>query len=158
MPAQSSPQLTLICPLVGAHFRPPAKQILAHLPAGAGLILEPEPENPFDPQAVKVSVPVTAIPESEFPALAQELPEAGLTLEQLMSGGTVWLGYIAKSSGKPLTQAQQSEPSLVGNAEVAEVTAQRGPGSARLAFGPDGSPRAQITWSGPEASPEGCPS
>lgn len=125
--------------IVGAHFRPPAKQILAHLPAGAQLSLVEENDNPYDAEAVKVFVATGEIPESQFPALDQELPEAGLTLEQLMSTGPVWLGYVPASGGKPLAKAQAAgEPDLIGNHEVRELM---GNCIATLGFGPDGTPR-----------------
>lgn len=135
------PQFTTL--LVGAHFRPPAKQVLAHLPAGASLLFEFEDENPYDANAVKVFVLPESIPDSEFPVLEVELPEAGVTLEQLMSSGPIWLGYIPASGGKPLAKARAAEPELIGNAEFRSIL-DNGPVQVYLAFALDGSPRAQI--------------
>lgn len=49
--------ITLTAPIVGAHFRPPAKDILNLLPGGARLLLQREPDNPYDSAAVKVLLP-----------------------------------------------------------------------------------------------------
>ena len=85
--------------LVGAHFRPPAKQVLAHLAAGTPLSLAEDNDNEYDPAAVRVYVNTEAIPEGEHPALEGELLEAGVTLEQLMSTGPVFLGFIPAQDG-----------------------------------------------------------
>ena len=45
---------SILVPIVGMAFRPPAVFIIKSLPHGAPLILEREPENPFDPNAVRV--------------------------------------------------------------------------------------------------------
>ena len=52
----------LLVPLVGAYFRPPAQQLLRHLPSGTELVLEPEPENPHDPNAIAVYTRSSSIP------------------------------------------------------------------------------------------------
>lgn len=41
-------------PLVGMHFRPPAKDIVNCLPAGVELLLEHQPDNPYDGDAIRV--------------------------------------------------------------------------------------------------------
>lgn len=129
--------------LVGAHFRPPAKQVLAHLPVGTQLTLEPEPDNPYDPLAIKVFVDPALIPESQFSALDKELLETGNTIEQIMSGGPIWLGYVPAAEGKPLAKARANgELDLIGNDKVREIGALgESEYAATLAFGPDGSPR-----------------
>lgn len=130
--------------LVGAHFRPPAKQVLGHLGAGTELVVEREDDNPYDQFAVKVFVDPGLIPDSEFPALELELPEAGVTLEQLMSGGPIWLGYIPATQGKPLAKARLIEPGLIGNEEVRGLMDGEGGVKVRLAFDLDGTPRATV--------------
>ncbi len=60
--------------LVGDHFRPPAKLVLQHLPAGTQLQLELEDDNPYDAEAVRVYVSVLEIPQSQYSALESELP------------------------------------------------------------------------------------
>ncbi len=140
------PQFTTL--LVGAHFRPPAKQVLAALPAGAELSFELEDSNPYDPNAVKVFVDPKLIPDSQFQALEPELNQSGVILEQLMSGGPVWLGYVPMTGGKPLGKAQASEPGLIGNAEVRKFIGRQEGCQLALAFGPDGSPRMIVTTQG----------
>lgn len=41
-------------PLVGMHFRPPAKDVVNLLPANTNLLLVREPDNPHDAHAIKV--------------------------------------------------------------------------------------------------------
>lgn len=130
--------------LVGAHFRPPAKQILAHIPAGAGLSVEAEPDNPYDPGAIRVWIDPGFIPASQYPALETELPNGGTTLEAVLAGGPVWLGYVAGQSGKPLLKARAGgEPELIGNQQLAEL----GDWTRfqfQLGFGADGTPRLVV--------------
>ncbi len=127
-------QLSLI---VGGHFRPPAKQVLARLPAGTLLMLEEDNNNLYDAAAVKVLVDPAVIPESQFGELEPELNEAGVTLEQLMSGGPLQLGFIPAQEGKPLAKARMAEPELLGNMQVRELM----PCKASISFAVDGSPR-----------------
>lgn len=131
--------------LVGEHFRPPAKLILAHLSSGCQLILEPEDGNPYDEEAVKVLIECKHIPESQYQALDEELPAMGFTLEQVMSGGTCWLGYIPKSGGKPLLTAQATERFLVGNHEFREAMLDP-EHRVSLGFGADGKSRVLIEF------------
>lgn len=140
--------------LVGDHFRPPAKLVLAHLPAGAKLGLEPEDNNPYDDEAVRVMLDPGQIPESQFPALEEGLPEMGCTLEQLMSGGPLHLGYVPKSGGKPLVTAQGSDPGLIGNHEVREILLSASH-QATLSFDPAGKAQIQLTWDDEETRVEG---
>lgn len=135
--------------IVGAHFRPPAKQILAIIPGGARVTLEEDNENAYDSSAVKVFLPLDQIPDSQMAGLAEELPNSGLTLEQLMSSGPVWLGYLPATEGKPLAKAKLTEPELIGNQQVREIMGQGQSDpqgySCCLGFGTDGSPRLEIT-------------
>ena len=108
---------TLLVPLVGAHFRPPAKQVLSVLRVDTELLLAPEPENPYDPKAIRVSVDL----RNEFalfrvPALREALEGTGTEVEDLMNSHAepLHLGYIADSDGK----AAQGGP---GNREVGEL-------------------------------------
>lgn len=126
--------------LVGEHFRPPAKRILASLPAGARLSLQAEPENQYDPDAIKVLVDPKEIPESQFAALDQDLPEMGATLEQVMSGGLVFLGYIARSGGKPLRGTE-----YVGNQEFSEAMCDQSR-ITKLGFSPEGKGTVTVEW------------
>lgn len=134
--------------IVGSHFRPPAKQVLAHLASGTELILVEDNENAYDAAAVRVNFDPKLIPESEFPTLEHELLEAGITLEQLMSGGDIQLGFIPAQEGKPLAKIRVTEPGCLGNLEVREIMGNGGeseqPYKALLDFAADGSPRLAI--------------
>lgn len=130
--------------IVGAHFRPPAKQVLAHAPAVAELFFQEDNQNAYDAAAVRCIFDPKHIPESEFLALESELLEAGVTLEQLMSGGPIHLGYVPAQDGKPLAKARQDSPGLLGNQQVREIMAGQ-PHTVSLGFASDGSPRAIIT-------------
>lgn len=55
--------------IVGARFRPPAKEILNNLPSNAKLILRRQPDNPYDSNAVQVCL-----------WMDQDLPETVMTL------------------------------------------------------------------------------
>lgn len=116
------PSRKLTSLLVGAYFRPPAKLILSVLPAGTPLILQPEPENPYDAAALRVLVLTSSIPEASYPQLDEELLNFGSTLLDLLSQSEIWLGYIASTGGKPLRVAAEREASgLVGNQEFSEL-------------------------------------
>ena len=84
-------------PIVGAHFRPPAKAILASLPAGAALSLVPEPENPFDSNAIAVFVEPKEIPPSEHETLAGTAQGMGFEIEDILTAPAWHLGYIPKA-------------------------------------------------------------
>ncbi len=130
--------------IVGAHFRPPAKQLLACLAQGQRLRLEEDNENAYDPAAVRVMLDLTdaegmpLLDEFQIIQLETELPNAGLTLEQLMSGGPVQLGFLPAQDGKPLAKARLAEPELLGNQQVRELMPEV---LASLGFALDGSPR-----------------
>ena len=145
------PTKTLQAPLVGSHFRPPAKLVLDSLSAGCQLILEPDPQNSYDPKAIKVSTRCKDIPESQYPRLEAELPAVGWDLDGLLRLGTnnsearsmdelveplVWLGFIADSDGAVLAKARSAGRGLVGNREIAE--AMLVPHQATLGFDPAG--------------------
>lgn len=91
-----------ITPIVGAHYRPPAKAILSVLPAGAPLWLQPEPTNEFDPNAIKVIVHTDAIPESQLGELELRASGFGYSLEQIQAELAWHLGYIPKDRAAEL--------------------------------------------------------
>lgn len=128
--------MPVIAPLVGMHFRPPAKLVLAALPAGAKLVLVPEPENPYDHKAIKVLVAPGEIPVSQHETLALALPATGFDLFEVLAMEQVFLGYVADSEGK-LCQTR----GFNGNAEIAAAVGVEGwPAPAVLAFDPSGQP------------------
>jgi hypothetical protein len=85
-----------IVPLVGAHFRPPAKVIIQSLPAGYTLELRPEPTNPYDANAVAVWFDASHLPDSAKEELESTLPGSGSNLEDLLEQRFWQLGYLAK--------------------------------------------------------------
>ena len=69
-------------PLVGAHFRPPAKTIIQSLPAGYTLELRPEPTNPYDPNAVAVWFDASHLTQYAKDELESTLPGSGGNLDR----------------------------------------------------------------------------
>lgn len=139
---------TLSCPLVGGHFRPPAKQVLSVLHSGCPLALVPEPENPYDPKAIKVMLDPADILVSQHEALAAAL-DGVCDLDSVMLDGRLHVGYVADSTGKVCQK--RGEP---GNGQLAEVVnGWNGDGmewedvAASLTFAPDG--QAMVTVSLP---------
>ena len=141
----SEQKTELLVPIVGMHFRPPAKQVLAVLPSGAKLGLEPEPENPYDEKAIKVFVCVAdEVREAQYPALAAALVGVGQELDELIGRSEpMQLGYIADSDGKALRNSGGS-----GNREVGELmrlaAAAGEQVSATLEFDPSGMAFARV--------------
>lgn len=118
--------------LVGSHFNPPAKLLIAGYLAGLTEVqLTPEPDNPYDPGAVKVTVQKASLACHDDPEeLDGQLAGYGLSLESLPDD--IMLGHLAASGGKPLEKAQQVSPSLRGNLDAA------GYETGRLLFGGNG--------------------
>jgi len=117
-------------PIVGAAYRPPAAAILGALPAGASLLLRPEPSNPFDPNAVMVVATAESIDtQADAEELVHRLQGFGMTYEQVCGEPPEheWhLGYIAK------TFAASLAPLMAGAVWP-----------ARLLFGANGNPMAK---------------
>ena len=143
--------------LVGARFRPPAKQLLAVLPAGASLRLVPEPDNIYDAKAIQVMVRPSEVPESQWPALEEALAGTGVDFGDLMKLGPdgsaeVQLGYLPDSDGK-IRQKEQ----VPGNGDVAAAVAKMPHLAwcfvkATLAFSPAGKPQVVISLPEPQAA------
>lgn len=89
--------------IVGAHFRPPAKALLACLPAGHPLWLRPEPTNDYDENAVQVLLrsdsmqPLVAEP-SIRDELERQLSGQGFDLESVLSQPEWHLGYLPRAA------------------------------------------------------------
>lgn len=136
---------TLTSALVGAFHRPPAKQVLSALPTGAKLELLPEPENPYDPSALKVCIWLggpEALPKELHAMLDEALQGTGFDLGELLAAEEpLQLGYIAASGGKPLAKSGLSD----GNQEFLGLMAAEPEHSAKLAFGPEGQPRVMLS-------------
>lgn len=138
---------SLVTLLVGAHFHPPAKTLLEHLPSGTLLELVPEPWNPYDESAVQVFLAPEAIPETEHAELADLLPASGFDLQEMLSSEQlVALGHLASSSGKPLLQARKTDEGLVGNLEFLQVFASGVSWQAELVFRGDGKPAVRLSF------------
>ena len=120
---------TFIAPVVGMHFRPPAKAILKFLQSDAALTLQREPENPYDPNAVMVFVDVTQIPEELRPELDETSQPYGFTLEDLFVQREWHLGYIAKEFA----------------IHLAPILDQTAPESVILKFNMENKPMAEIS-------------
>lgn len=129
--AANSALANFVAPLVGAHYRPPAKALLEVLRAGTQLRLVPEPDNPFDPNAIKVEVErqvLRDLSESVQRALEADLARFGFELADVLGEGPPWhLGYVARQ------QAAEFAPQLRG-AEHPAV----------LSFAANGSPQISI--------------
>ena len=107
--------------LVGSHFVPPAKAVIAGLPGGCQLRLVPcdgvrAEVNPYDENAIKV---VVSPSEVIWGAVDEEaLIAMGSSFEELKAGEAIMLGYVAATVGHLLAKAQTTAPDLVGNVEV----------------------------------------
>lgn len=138
--------MTLTVPLVGMHFRPPAKQVLQVLPQGAPLRIEAEPDNPYDAKALRVMVPTSVIPVEQHEELARLMVGTGQDLEEVLQQELVWLGFIADSEGKVCLKAGRP-----GNGHVIAAAQSAMPGGvdwpevrAKLGFFPDGAPAVVV--------------
>lgn len=107
-------------PLVGAHFRPPAKAIIQSLPSAYPLELRPEPANPYDPHAIAVWFDASHLSPEAKEELESTLPGNGSNLEDLLMQRFWQLGYIARD-----VAAQHQDPIariIMGHNEDADVS------------------------------------
>lgn len=89
--------------LVGMHFRPPAKAVLAHLASGCQLSMFRETDNPYDEYAIQVRVEPSAVPESQCDDLANECASMGKDWTGIVAEGQpVHLGYLISAGNKKL--------------------------------------------------------
>lgn len=120
-------------PIVGMHFRPPAKDILNNLAAGTELLLEHQPENPHDGDAVRVLLygfTMGGQHERLFQQFDADISNEGRLTDPFM------LGFIAnseKTGGKFASQ-------LVKCFELMEVPSI----AAKLSFTLAGAPAAEM--------------
>lgn len=131
-------QMLSSAPLVGMHFRPPAKAILQGLPSGCPLLLEREPSNAYDTSAIKVLVAqdtLSALPQDNKDFIGTTASGYGFDLDTILDGQTDWqLGYIAGKSS-------QNEA-----AEIAPWLDQGYVVDCSLDFAPNGSPIVRLKW------------
>lgn len=117
-------------PLVGMHFRPPAKAILAVLPADCPLTLYPEPTNEYDPNAIMVHVKSADIPASADEDLQAGAAGFGYDTTMIREREAWHLGYIAR--------------------HFAETIKLQGPTPAKLSFTPEGKPQVTFEPTAPQ--------
>lgn len=138
----------LIVPIVGSHFHPPAKQLLAGLPSGVALTLQAEPDNPYDEHAVLVHLDVANIPPAGFGRISIELDGTGSDIDSLLAEGVIVLGHCAASGGKPIAKLQVGcADKLSGTLEVGALLEHEHPDNVKcsLMFLADGSPAIEVS-------------
>lgn len=130
--------------LVGLHFNPPAKQIFPLLPGGMLLELEPDPENPYDPMAVKVLFQSSALGPDRDDEIAAALVGTSFDLDSFREMDRVMLGHLAAEGGKPLLKCQ--EPGMASNKTIIEAVVRAGGQyTAKLSFGQAAEPLVLVT-------------
>ncbi len=111
-------------PLVGMHFRPPAKAILQVLPLDHPLHIEPEPGNEYDSNALMVKVKSAEIPTEAHSDLDVLAGGFGYPLADILAQEQWHLGYIARGEAAHLAP-------MLSTFQVK---------MAKLGFGGDGKP------------------
>lgn len=144
--------------LVGAHFRPPAKFVLQGLPTGQVLRLEPDFGNEYDPNAVKVMLYWCDVAADLDPGIDAALAGTGREVEELRTEWredlepALFLGFLAKSGGKPLAASN-----LPGNIEILDALGRDTPGRwarqpiGKLSFNNSNAPMINLVWDKDEA-------
>lgn len=139
--------------LVGAHFRPPAKALLACLPAGHPLLLRPEPTNEYDANAVQVVLRTDSLlpllTESAFgEELDAQLAGQGHSLETLQEADEWHLGYLPRvAKGNPaLEEWNVQVQRAIHEVAPADDNGQHPCVSASLSFDSTGKPAVIIPW------------
>lgn len=133
--------------IVGSHFKPPAKLLLENLPRGTPLSLEPDPENPYDPNAIRVLVGSKDIPESRYETLEGALGAVGVDgMGEILGEASWFLGHVAASEGKPLLKAREATgDDYKGTLEFLLYKQENGAfGSCQLGFNSAGSPTIEM--------------
>ena len=111
--------MSTVYPTVGAHFRPPAKAILATLPAGHPLILRAEPLNPYDPNAIMVLLRSDTIPVELHADLSLQAADFGYSIDEILAEHEWHLGYIPRAQAQEL---RESGEIVVGTDRPAKFT------------------------------------
>lgn len=146
--------MIILSPIVGAHFRPPAKLLLTILPINSPLHLDPDPDNPYDPNAVKVLIfPADPAIATSLSLLSseerkQELLGMGVSLEDLLTLPSIQLGFLPSSSNQKTRTINGTL--YAGNAEVLNAIAGSPLHSAFLTFAPNGAALVKILVEGVE--------
>lgn len=91
---------THYAPLRGVFHRgrdgSPAPAIVKVLPGGTPFQIVPEPENPYDSNALRVFVKSSDIPEMVHQRLDEEASGYGASLQDILDRPDWFLGYVAK--------------------------------------------------------------
>lgn len=134
---------TLYALLVGAHFRPPAVALLSALNGRTLLTLRPEPENPYDPQAMAVFWQPDQGDLIVSDAFIQALAGCGHTLETILDTpeGEWQLGYLARQGNRDLERKAAASPTGVLTPASDAPTGAK----ALLFWGPNSEPLVQIS-------------
>ena len=95
--------------IVGAHFRPPAKGLLACLPSGSKLLARREASNAYDVNAIQVIWPTSGLNAENGIGLSADTVQAavegfGSSADEVFAAPEWHLGYV------PRTEAAQIAP------------------------------------------------
>ena len=96
-------------PIVGSHYRPPAKALLSVLPAGTILLARPEPENQYDPNAIMVVLHTSDIPHTHRDAIAAAVAGYGFTVDEIFCAAEWHLGYIPAKIAMHLVKRMEGQ-------------------------------------------------
>lgn len=139
--------------LVGAHFRPPAKALLACLPAGHPLLLRPEPSNEYDANAVQVvllrSTLEPLLADEAFSAeLENQLAGQGFDLATVREADEWHLGYLPRAAkGNPaLEEWNVGVQRAIHEVASADANGEHPCVFAQLSFDSTGKPAVIIPW------------
>lgn len=129
--------------IVGMHFRPPAKGILAALPGGTRLRLRREPENPYDANAIAVEVDPGDVEVKWYPRLRDECAAFGHDWDELVERGEpIHLGYVPRERAEEIApkmdEGSRESDAMVCFGEPAVLPAE-------LAFDGTGKPLVRFT-------------
>lgn len=136
---------TLNTLLVGTHFYVPGKNILPLLPSGTRVIFQPEPENPYDENAIKVLLqcgPLLGTSDETDAELRNALLGTGWDLHDLLERSPIQLGHVGKTGGKPLEKAGIQ----CGNKEFLAAFSAEAPMQGTLTFDGQGRPLLKLEW------------
>ena len=131
--------MKVLTPIVGVNFRPPAvRELFSALPVGQVLSLEPEPENPPDPEAVRVMVNLWHVPDTCEDLIG---PAAEHADNPTCETGDDWvhIGYVPRSGAK-------TDTLKCGTREVLGIINTIPDWNATLTFSPSGVALVEITY------------
>lgn len=127
-------------PLVGMHFRPPAKALIQSIPAGYPLELRPEPSNPYDSNAVAVWLDSHFLNDTAIDELTSTLPGMGHDIEEVLAARWWQLGYLSRDAAAQHQQALGFALSAINEIAAASDDFPETGLPAKLAFAGDGKP------------------